>query len=569
MLSLAYPTWDLPAMLWLWMFPFLASLWLGESRRPGKRRLFLLGWLAGFAFFFPVLRWLQDIHGAGPVLSILGWTALSAYLACFFGVWAVFAGTVGRLERARMLTPEPVASPRIPGFLPGPKALATAPAIFTIRQAGLNAAAWVALEWLRGWLLGGFGWNGLGVALHENLPLAQAAEFTGVAGLSFLPVFVSICLFATVWRIHLRLSGGAKRATLNLDFSAAMAMLVVVFLFGWTSILRQSRASQAGSTLEIAIVQRNIPQDLKWDPTRAMQHVQGYYDAFVAAMKKRDDARTQAIEQAMRQGGEISVSLAAPEIILLPESALPLYLADPNVEEFRAAILDVAGGGASLVTGIDDAEMGNPPRFFNTIAVLPAGDVPPVTYRKMNLVPFGEYLPMRWFPPMRWLAGAAVPGDFEAGTSTDPLRVDAPSGPLELIPLICFEDTLGRHARRFARGSLPQILANATNDGWFDHPAAALQHAANAKFRCIELRRPMVRAANTGLSCLIDPCGKVLAEIRHPETGSPQTADVLFASLSVAARPPMTMYARFGDLFALLCGVIALSPLALRRLRKK
>lgn len=558
-LALAYPGWNAGPALWFWMFPLLAALWLPPA--IGKGKAFLLGWLAGFVFHFIVLRWLRDIFNAGPVLSKVGWLALSAYLGMFAGLWAVFATTVGRLARDRLL-PERAATPEgrsVAPVLPAsPSAGAlAAPALHALRVAATNAAAWVFLEWFRGWFLTGFGWNGLGVAMHQNLALAQMAEFVGVSGLSFLPVFVSICAFATVWRIHQRMRAGHKGAVLNLDFTLGMAVLVGWFLFGVSRTMESTRLGPSAPAIEIAIIQRNIPQELKWEPGLAMDHTKGYLDAFAAAMQRREDAWETTVEAAMKRGGEVQLSLAGPEIVLMPESALPFYLEDPVVEEFRGALFDIAGQGTWLVTGINDALPGVDPVYFNTIAAMKDADGPVVSYRKRNLVPFGEYLPMRWFAPMRWLAGDAIPGDFTAGTSTEPMPLATRTGRINLIPLICFEDTLGRHARMFARRGDAQILCNTTNDGWFKDPAAAMQHAANAMFRCIELRRPMVRAANTGLSCVYDATGKVVARIVDAN-GSPQVAGVLFARVPLAANPPLTFFARFGDVFSFACGGLAL-----------
>ena len=568
-LALAYPGVNAAPALWLWMFPLLAALWL--PGRVGKAKAFGLGWLAGFVCHFIVLRWLRDIFNAGPALSMVAWIMLPAYLGLFTGLWAVFATTVGRLARNRLLpamVPVPAGRPAVPmmpaGSVAGSLAL---PALHALKIAAINAAAWVILEWFRGWFLTGFGWNGLGVAMHQNLALAQMAEFVGVSGLAFLPVFVSICAFATMWRIHQRMRAGSKGAALNLDFTVGMAVLVGWFLFGVSRTMRP--VAHDLPTLGIAVVQRNIPQELKWDPTLAIPHTRGYLDAFAAAMRQRSLDREASIEAAMKHGGEIHINLAAPALVILPESALPFYLEDPVVEEFRRAVFDITGQGTWLVTGINDAEPGLEPVYFNTIAAMKDADGPVISYRKRNLVPFGEYLPMRWFPPMRWLAGQALPGDFSAGTSTEPMPIAASTGNLSLIPLICFEDTLGRHARLFARAGQPQILCNTTNDGWFRDPAAATQHAANAMFRCIELRRPMVRAANTGLSVVYDSTGKVIAEIRDPATGSPQIEQVMFADVPLDPNPPVTFFARFGDVFSFACGGLAVLAAILYRLGRR
>ena len=583
-LALAFPTWDFSAAIWFWQFPLLWALWGRGGPGLRKRQLFGIGFTAGWVFFMLTLRWLREIHGAGPVLSFVGWTALSSYLALYFGVWAVIAGTVGKIEPSRLLpsvASESAALKGLPlGFGPigGGMSTLLAPSWHVIGKATLNAAAWVALEWGRGTILGGFGWNGLGVALHENLALIQVAEFVGVSGVAFLPVFVSVCLYATVWRIFRRIAAGNRRFALNVDFAVAMLLVVGCFIFGTFSLFRHrsqhenselaptSRTSDTSlhqAVLQVAVVQQNIDQERKWDPTLALDHTQGYLEAFSQAYQQQREHKLQTIDKALREGGsEFVVNFAPPDMVLLPESALPFYLSDPVVEDFRDEIFAITGPTTALVTGIDDGSMGddagNPPQYYNTIAVMRAGQAEPLTHKKVKLVPFGEYLPLRWFPPMRWLAGAAVPGDFTAGKITEPLLIETKIDTVGLLPLICFEDTIGRHARRFVRAQQAQILTNATNDGWFKDPAAALQHAANAKFRCIELRRPMVRAANTGLSCVIDARGQILDAIREPASGSPQVAGVMFASIPLNFGGTLTFYARFGDVFSFSCLGIAL-----------
>lgn len=542
LLALAYPDLPVSAMVWFWMFPLLAALW-GPTTPARPARAFGLGWLAGFVCHFIVLRWLRDIHGAGQ-LSLLGWILLPAYLACFTGLWSLFASTIARL-------PKWVASEsRI------------APAAAGIRVAALNASAWVFLEWFRGWFLGGFGWNGLGVPMQENAAMVQMAEVTGASGLSFLPVFLSVCLYSAALRIHRRVREGQARAALNLDFTAAMALVVIWFLFG-ASRLISVRTPNGGDKLDVLILQRNIPQELKWDPTLALDHVRGYLDAAAAALENHEEERQKSVETALEREEEIQISLTPVEWILMPESALPFYLIDPVVDEFRAVLRDIAGRETAIVTGINDAEPGDQPKMFNTIAVL-KGEEDPMTYRKRNLVPFGEYLPLRWFPPMEWLAGAAVPGDFTPGHSTEPLVVKTRTGEVDIIPAICFEDTLGRHTRLFVRPGRAQVIVNTTNDGWFADPAAALQHAANARLRCIETRRPMVRAANTGWSGVVDATGVTRAEIIDKATGSPQITGTLISSIEIDKNPPITFHTRFGDVFSFACGFVALGGILLR-----
>ena len=171
-------------------------------------------------------------------------------------------------------------------------------------------------------------------------------------------------------------------------------------------------------------------------------------------------------------------------------------------------------------------------------------------YRKVHLVPFGEYLPLRGVPGMEALLGDVLPGDFECGTSTEPLVLAKPAG-VQIIPLVCFEDTVGRLARKFVRPA-PQILVNLTNDGWFLQSNENEVHLANAIFRCIELRRPMARSCNTGVTCFVDAQGRIGKgdKLMDPKTGSVFVKGVLSKEVQLPKDSEMTFYARFGDVFS-------------------
>jgi apolipoprotein N-acyltransferase len=173
----------------------------------------------------------------------------------------------------------------------------------------------------------------------------------------------------------------------------------------------------------------------------------------------------------------------------------------------------------------------------------------------MHLVPFGEYIPLRHsFPPFAAIAGIWVPGDFAAGT--EHTVFDLTSGDVRVAPLICFEDTVGDLVRRFVVNGA-NLLVDVTNDGWFLHSSGSRQHLANAIFRCVENRRPMVRAANTGVTCFVNEFGRV-TKFLHDEKGSTFVEDVLNGEVSVPQDRELTFYSRHGELFAKLCVVVTL-----------
>jgi apolipoprotein N-acyltransferase len=175
-------------------------------------------------------------------------------------------------------------------------------------------------------------------------------------------------------------------------------------------------------------------------------------------------------------------------------------------------------------------------------------------YRKLHLVPFGEYVPGRnTVPLVARIVGDQVPADFTPGK--EPVVFRLTTDEVKVAPLICFEDTLGELTRQFVlRGA--NLLANVTNDGWFLRTAASQQHLENAIFRCIETRRPMARAANTGLTCFVDRFGRV-TQVLLDAKGSQFTEGVLSGTIAVPTDGRLTFYVRHGELFAKICGVVA------------
>lgn len=218
---------------------------------------------------------------------------------------------------------------------------------------------------------------------------------------------------------------------------------------------------------------------------------------------------------------------------------------------------------ADLLLGSDVFDKG---QAFNAAILVPAHADELQVYRKIHLVPFGEYVPLRHsFPLFGAIAGRWVPGDFGRGQEYS--RFVLTTAPVRIAPLICFEDTIGELTRRFVLPNDSQrgadLLVNITNDGWFLHSAGSHQHLANAVFRCVETRRPMVRAANTGVTCFINEFGRV-TDMLKDERGSTFTEGALYGVINVPLNGDLTFYVRHGELFSKICaGVTVLTLLAL------
>ena len=528
-----FPPFNLTWFCWIALTPLIAAIWFSgaESRHPWLRNL-LLGYVAGLTFFWIVFSWLTTV-------TILGWFVLEFYMAIYVAIWALFCGLVRprpKINRAGSSKWEQMLSQARTSVTPPPSPWTRS--TNNLRLALLLAAAWTTLEWLRGWIFSGFGWNGLGVALHDNWPLIQIAELTGVAGLSFLIAFVNVIILTTAYRLVVEARTRVMRP--HFDFTFTMAAIVGVLVFGF----RATQVPSAAKPLRVTAVQSNVPQNQKFDP----QFTRRIFDQF-------------------RRLSEIALrSNPPPELLVWPESSMPgPVLVDQESYKF---VMDLAADAdADFLLGTIDEDGGD---VYNAAILLSEGGERVQIYRKVHLVPFGEFVPGRHTVPLlARIVGDQVPGDFKAGKEHTVFTLT--NGDVQVAPLICFEDTIGELARQFVvpteTSPGANLLVDVTNDGWFQHSAGSHQHLANAIFRCIETRRPMLRAANTGVTCFINQFGRVTQELRD-EIGSTFTEGVLSGDIKVPSEHELTFYARHGELFAKACAVITLIAIVLTSLTR-
>ncbi len=484
LLALCFAPASFGGLAWMALTPLVAALWFSEPwpRREGAR-LFLLGYVTGCGYFIGCFHWLITV-------TLPGWIALCLYLAVYPAVWAVLVG---------------VLKPRQSPFEARPVWMKSAN---NLRVAALAAAAWVGLEWIRGLI---FGWNALGVTLHENIALIQICDITGVGGLSFLLVMVNLMIVITVKRLRMEL--GRHKLRPHYDFSLTVALIAVAFSYGVRELFAPPQASEP---LSVAIVQGNVPLLLKRDPAQEENILQQHVRLTDTAMAVK------------------------PDLIIWPEAATPrpLFSDQRNWDVVRG--LAEKHEGDFLLGTVNLSDTGD----YNSIVLLTEKGANAQIYNKMHLVPFGEFLPFReWISYPEWVT-AQVPDDFDFGRDATVLEMARP--PVKIAPLVCFEDTLGDLARQFVlRGA--QLFVNVTNDGWFLHSAGAQQHLVNAVFRCVETKIPMARAANTGVSCIIDGYGRVRSQYK------PFTEGFFTAQVDVPKSPKKTFYTLNGEVFSLAC----------------
>jgi apolipoprotein N-acyltransferase len=468
LLSAAFPRPDLYPLAWIALTPLFMVM---------RRRPFASGFVAGLAFFAVVLYWLNIVMttygGLSPLFSLLAYLVLLLYLAGYFAVatWAAC-----RLETLL----------KLPCLLSLP--------LF-----------WVALEYLRGILLTGFPWALLGYS-QQNFSLAiQSADVTGVYGVSLLLVAVN-CALAWLLREPRR-----KSAWLG----AAGVLLLSLSHFGYGAWRQAQPLDQRQTQLQVAMVQGNIEQAIKWNP----DHRQATIDKYL---------------QLSAQNGAVN-----PELIIWPEAATPFYLQDPSELSMQVGQLPRQTGSYLLVGSpayqrLPDQNYRN---YNSAFLFSPQGEVLGRS-DKIHLVPFGEYVP---FGSLLTFVNKLVAGvgDFSPGT-VKPLPLNGHS----LGVLICYEAIFPDLARDYVRqGS--DLLVNLTNDAWFGNSSAPYQHLAMTRFRAIENRIWLVRVANTGISALIAPSGKLVL--------SGPLFEAANLSGLVGLGSGATFYTRFGDLFAYAC----------------
>lgn len=508
----AFPPLDGTYLVWVGMLPLLWALWKIEGKRAGRKG-FGIGYVAGLAACLIQFNWVASV-------SWLGAIALPMYLAVYWGLFGFFAAKIGNPWKsgkpARILT-----------------------------VAFCHGAVWGGCELLRGWVITGISWNVLGVAFHDTPLMAQAADLLGVVGLSMAVVFFQAVVVQAVvlkkW----------------LPVGIATAVMGLIAIYGVVRIrMEDGRESVRLKTL---LVQLNIPQDAARMAWTDVETHMAY-----------EEETLKALEAAKTPDGKFSPNW--PDWVMWPETALTghVLMADSGewgtwqinhdtIEQVRSA------GPFELIYGVTEWEAQKDgdnlipkpnSRAYNSLAAMTPDDVLQ-TYRKEHLVIFGETIPfVDSLPFLKKIyeeqAGAEFGGSFAAGDRFDPLPIAVGDTIVGAIPTICFEDSVPRLTRRFVRPG-PQVIINVTNDGWFKESAAADQHFDYARFRAIELRRPMLRCANTGVSAAISSTGSTT----HPDTGKSQiladangshfTRGSLLTELKIPLHPTFSLYAVIGD----------------------
>jgi apolipoprotein N-acyltransferase len=473
-------------------------LWLLDAA-PSGRAAFWRGWAFGFGFFLFGLYWIAFALAVDWARFWWMTPFVAAGLPAFL---AVFTGIVGWAYRRLRFT----GVARVLGF----------------------AVLWSLIaEWLRGWVLTGFPWNLLGYGWTGFLPVLQGVSQFGIYALSFMTVLAAAAPAA------LDAPPGERRASVGL-FAALLALFTALGFWG-ANRMANSPTAHADAPV-IRIVQPNIDQREKMQPGAARVNFQ----RLLLLARSPSDVGLQ------------------PNVIVLPETAVPFLLEE---DEVAASILGgIAPPSGFVITGAlrrsqEPGTTAGDWRYWNSLQAIDASGRVHATFDKFHLVPFGEYTPLRGILPVEPIAVGAM--DFSRGPGPRSLRLP---GLPAFGATICYEAIFPGAVTD--PNDRPSWIVNVTNDGWYGNTAGPHQHFAMAQTRAVEEGLPLVRAANTGISGVIDAAGRIVAERGLGEEG------VVDAVLP----PPFeqkTNYQRFGELvFFGMIGMIT-AVLTMMKLRRK
>jgi apolipoprotein N-acyltransferase len=486
---------------------------------------------------FPVNVWLIDGAGAGsyrgvPAAAWSGWWFGLGY----FVVGLYWIGEAFLVDADTFAWLMPFAVLGLPAYLALFTAIGFALArLLWTRDASRILALAISLtagEWLRSKALTGFPWNAFGYALTEPLALAQTASLIGLWGMTFLTVAISASPAVLI-------DGTSRGRKPWIAPVAALAVLIAMVVFG--AVRLSHTPTQLVPKVKLRIMQPDLQQDVKFN-----------YAAKAAVMQKY-------LTLSDRSSGPQSTGVRDVTVLIWPESAFPFFLT--READAMAQIAALLPKGSVLITGSVRAP-DQPPgtritRAYNSIYVIDHDANVLSVYDKLHLVPFGEYLPYQdWMERLGLQQLTKVQGGFIPGTVRRSMEI--PNAP-RALPLICYEaifpDTVA------ARDDRPGWIVNLTNDGWFGISTGPYQHLQEARLRAIEQGLPLVRAANTGISAVIDPLGRDVARLGLGIEG------VLDSALPAAIAP--TVYARTGDIPAAMIIAVALIFVLRRRMTKR
>ncbi|MGD0884366.1 MAG: apolipoprotein N-acyltransferase [Thermodesulfovibrionales bacterium] len=491
LLMLCFPTFDLSPLAWIALAPLLVSLW---DKKP--KEAFMSGMLAGIFYFFGTLYWISHsitYYGSVPlVLSLFFVFLLCLYLSIYPGIFA-------------LIFSHKIRTTRLPALLLAP--------VF-----------WVSLEFVRSYALTGFPWSSIGYSQYRFLYGIQVADITGIYGVSFLVIAVNGAIadiFISRKRIAEMPLFPVRQAFIS--YFIMSAVIIAVFSYGYWRL----HEHRQGNSVRVSVIQGNIEQDMKWEPAYQNEVITIY-------------------EELSKQAAALS-----PSLIVWPETSLPFFFDDSSRSRELVAFQRQLGTYLLFGSVLEKSPPSGkkPASLTNSAILLDKNGNVSFIYDKIHLVPFGEYVPLRniLFFIDKFVVGI---GDYVPGDK----YIEAQTVFGSFSTFICYEIAFPGLVRKFYAKD-GDFIVTMTNDAWFGKTAGPYQHFSMAVFRAIENRKPVIRAANTGISGFIDSNGRIMKTSALFERQ--------IETMDIKTDHYRSFYSRYGDIFSYLCIVTALAFLLL------
>lgn len=522
-----------PPADWGWLaWVALVPLFLLIPSRRSSRALYGGVWAGGMVFWTLSIQWVR----LSDESAWLGWLVMAFALSLF---WPAFFA-LARLAVLRLGLPLMIAAPVV----------------------------WVALEYVRAYVATGFPWYYLAHSQHLVLPVIQVADLTGSLGVSFLIALVNAWVADLLSLPLLRPTPSGSRLTRPQTIRLAVVVVSVGFTLGYGAYRLGTASFRDGP--RVALLQSSLIQQLK--ESKKPEEIVAIYHALIARATraaKRPDLIVWPETSYPYGFVSIAKELSPASLERQVKDVLRNFTVEQRIAQRDAIATDLHGladqtGVPMLVGSITSGHQVDGFSKYNSAILFLPGVKSEQSFHKMHLVPFGEYVPLiEMFPWLTILTpyhGGHIPS-----LRFGPEPIWLALGPYELAPAICFEDTVPHVVRRFFReapdGRHPDLVVNLSNDGWFRGSSEHDMHLAVSVFRCIENRVPLARAANTGVSAIVDGNGRVVASLPKLKE------DVLSEVVPLDDRA--SFYSRWGDWLGQLCLAITIGLIPLAYLRPK
>jgi len=476
----------------------LVPLLFALNKVTGQRNGLIVGFITGIVSYTGILYWIIYVVVNYGYLPYYAGIFVMLLLAAYLSIYIALFGT-GVLYFSDKGIPIVVAAPVL----------------------------WTCLEYGKSYLFTGFPWENLAYSQYLNTELIQIVDITGPYGLTFIIVLVNVIIYDI-------LSDKFKGRRAMVEAAFCCALLLIIFGYGYFRVNQINESLISAESMDVNLVQGNIDQNIKWNPHFQTETINVYNDL------------------------SLQVKSSRPGLTVWPETAAPFFFQDLN--ELHDKIVNIAQisgrwllfGSPSYLRGCNGSE--NCVSYLNSAFLLSSNGKILERYDKVHLVPYGEYVPLRSIFPFINKLVVGI-GDFRSGRGYNPLTLNNK----KLGVLICYEGIFPEASRTY-KNMGADLLVNITNDAWFGRTSAPYQHLSMTVFRAVENRLYVVRSANTGISCIIDPAGRIIAKTELFTRSSLQD-NVKFINYK-------TFYTAYGDIFVVI-SLVALTCCFLIILRRK